>query len=107
MGFWTETEQGRVIHIDGDPNMSKETRQVLCRLADEAVNMAVKKKELSPEELSTLTGFLANLEAGKKLEEIIDRYSAEGLDRVLRAVEKISRSIRRIGNRDVQITYSQ
>lgn len=33
-GFWTKTELGHTIHINGDPNMSEETRLAITRLAD-------------------------------------------------------------------------
>jgi hypothetical protein len=33
-GFWTQTEAGHTIHINGDPNMSEETRLAITRLAD-------------------------------------------------------------------------
>lgn len=92
-GFWTKTNDGRTIHITGDPDMPEETRQALCRMADEAVRMLEKKKELRPEELSALTGFLANLQKGKRLEEVIDWYSSEGLEVVLAAADKISKAI--------------
>lgn len=35
-GFWMKTEEGSTIHVNGDPNMPKETRQALGRLMDAA-----------------------------------------------------------------------
>lgn len=33
-GFWTKTPDGHTVHINGDPNMSKETRLALCAVMD-------------------------------------------------------------------------
>ncbi|TXH52961.1 MAG: hypothetical protein E6Q97_14140 [Desulfurellales bacterium] len=33
-GFWTQTEAGHTVHINGDPDMSAETRQALCAVMD-------------------------------------------------------------------------
>lgn len=35
-GFYTTTTAGHLIHINGDPNMSEETRLALCELMDAA-----------------------------------------------------------------------
>jgi hypothetical protein len=33
-GFWTQTEDGRAIHVNGNPNMSEETRLALVKAMD-------------------------------------------------------------------------
>lgn len=33
-GFWTNTPDGHTVHINGDPNMSEETRLALCAVLD-------------------------------------------------------------------------
>jgi hypothetical protein len=35
-GFWTKTPDGHTVHINGDPNMSEETRLALSVMLDEA-----------------------------------------------------------------------
>lgn len=36
-GFWTETPEGYMVHVQGDPNMSAETLAALMDMADLAV----------------------------------------------------------------------
>jgi len=36
-GFYTKTEAGHTVHINGDPNMSEETRAALCAMMEAAV----------------------------------------------------------------------
>lgn len=33
-GFWMKTDGGEVVHVNGDPNMSQETKQALGQLMD-------------------------------------------------------------------------
>lgn len=33
-GFWTKTEKGHMVHVNGDPNMSEETRLALTQVMD-------------------------------------------------------------------------
>lgn len=33
-GFWTQTEAGHTVHVNGDPNMSEDTRAALMKVMD-------------------------------------------------------------------------
>lgn len=45
-GFYTQTESGRTIHINGDPNMSEETRLALVAVMEAAVKqMNIEQQE--------------------------------------------------------------
>lgn len=33
-GFWTQTKDGQPVHINGDPNMSEETRSALMQVME-------------------------------------------------------------------------
>lgn len=46
MGFWKQTGNGNVIHINGDVEMPEETLQVLCEMFDKEIRMCIEDDEL-------------------------------------------------------------
>lgn len=56
-GFWTQTEAGHTVHVNGDPSMSEETRAALTQVMD----ALIKEKQVEDKAFKDLWGKLKDV----------------------------------------------